>query len=691
MASFEIPSAGLHLSPHTADKAAAVNLPTPILRLDLLQEKTKDILSFLKAGKKVYLHTGKQPAVQYGENRLKLQNGTDTFASELYGKSKGSGEKVYFAGRLNHTLEVQKAREATAKVDSALAKLQSSLKSIKEEKAMNESSFVSSREEMKRFGKDHRPSPLLGARKDLLNPRSMPGSPYLNTANSPRPAPTSAPLMGGSFGRSSKDKIRLEAIKIPLIHLLASRPMSVKAIAEKLRAPKEDCDRLLDKHAHDSQAMAGKKELKDKSYRDLNVWKFPYPNEADRKAAIDRAIHAYDRLRLGMDEGVWQLLLPKERRGKGKVLSKLNFDKPTPSLKPPKLDDKGDASDVDSKPARKVSEKRKAEGGDEGPKKRVKASSPAATKKKEVKAGRSPMPGSKIKSSERIEDSDEEAEAVPVAAAKPSTSPVKKQHHPSTAPASPTIKRTLSPSPKKQQHKPTLSSSSSSGDNSDGQSTKHSLKPPSKDPATSKHSPRPRHGSSPQKPSPLGSSPPTNSIDTDSSSTGKAASQSSAPSSPPSSADMPIAKHKSKYSPIINNERPREVSRGRPPVKRKSDEHDSEPPPKRQQVNGVHTSSKLTNGITNDTPPVVERKISDSEVSSSPEKGGPVREEVMDDAKRFQLYYKKYKDTHERLSKVPEEVRDQKEMDDLLKMHQRLKEMKAEIWNNWCRVEKTSG
>ena len=121
-------------------------------------------------------------------------------------------------------------------------------------------------------------------------------------------------------------------------------------------------------------------------------------------------------------------------------------------------------------------------------------------------------------------------------------------------------------------------------------------------------------------------------------------------------------------------------------MKRKSDEQD-EPPAKRQQVNAVQTSSKLTNGVTPDIPDL-QRKISDSELSSSPDKAAPAREEVMDEAKRFQLYYKKYKDAHEKLSKMPEEERDQKEVDDVVRMHKRLKEMKAEIWGNWDKVEK---
>jgi RNA polymerase II elongation factor ELL len=669
MASFEIPSTGLHLSLHpSADKAGPEELRASIFRLDLSEEKTKDILKFLKAGKPVSLHTGNQTSLQFGENKIKLQNVVDTFSSEIYSRSKGNADKMYFSGKLHHTLEVQKAREDTAKANDALATLQHSLKSLKEEKAMNETTFVSSREDMKKIGKDHKPSPLVGGRRDFLKVRSTPSSPYLNAANSPRPGPTSAPLSA----TTNKDKIRLEAIKIPLIHLLASRPMTAKAIAEKLRAPKEDCDRLLDK-------------LREKAYRDLDVWKFPFKSKEDRQAAIDRAIHAYDRLRLDKKDHLWQLLLPKEERGKGKVLSRLNFDKPDPTLKPMKIDERGDTSDVD-KTTKKVSEKRKAEDGDGGPKKKVKVSSLTLTKKKDVKPGRSPAPAGKFKSSERIEDSDEEADAA-ATPAKRIESPIKKAQ-PLTAPASPAIKPTMSPSPKKQLHKSSLSNSSSSGDNSDFVDSKHSLKPPSKDPLTSKHSPRSRHDSSPQKPSPLGSSPPTNSTDTDTSSTGKEASQSSAPSSPPSSTEMPVPKQKNTYSPIIT-ERPRDVSRGRPTVKRKPEEYGQEPPPKRQQLNGVHTSSKLTNRVTQHKP-VLERKISDSERSSSSEKVGPAREDVVDDAKRFQKYYTRYKEFHDKLSKIPEEERDEKEVDDLLRMHNRLKEMKAEIWVNWDKAERTT-
>ncbi|RMD43027.1 hypothetical protein DV735_g2138, partial [Chaetothyriales sp. CBS 134920] len=691
MNTFEIPSSGLRLAHAPADKAVAAPHPGPVLRLHLVQEETREIIHFLKSGRPVQLQTGRQPAIQYGDHKLKLQNAPDTFPSEIYLRPKGAGDMLYFAGKLSHTLEIQQARQDTAKADDALAALQSSLKSLKEEKAMNETSFVNSREDMKMVGKDRRASPLLGGRKDLLHPRSIPGSPYPNAINSPRAGLTSAPLMPNS----SKDKIRIEAIKIPMIHLLAMRPMTAKEVADSLRAPKDDVDRLLEKHAPTTTA-SGKKELRDRSYRDLDVWKFPYPKDEDRQAAIDRAISAFDRMRVDQSDVVWQLLLPKKERGKGKVLSKLRIDN-QPAKPRPKAADKSETSDAEPKTARKGPEKRKAEGENDGPQKKAKPSTTAVKKKQEAKASRGPAADSKVKSSEKIEDSDEEASLVPVAPAKKAPSPAKKAPSPAkkapspakksqvqsgSAPASPSVnQRKASPAARKPQHKTALSTSSSSGDNSDTHAMRHSRNQPAIELGSAKQSPRPRNGSSPQKPSPLGSSPPTNSTDTDSSSTDKAASQSSAPTSPPSSTDIPIAKQKSRYSPINTNSQ-RDVSRGRSAVKRVAEEAESSRPPKKQQMNGIH-SSKV------DKPPL-KRKISDSGQSSGSDKTGPGRQVVMDEAKRFQRYYKKYKDAYDKLSKEPEKERDDKEVDDLIRMHKRLSEMKSDIWDNWNKIEKAS-
>src|SRR6201999_2739854 len=144
---------------------------------------------------------------------------------------------------------------------------------IQEERASNETI-------LKHNGpkKGIKPSPLLGQGSALIKEhflgtlnRSTPGSPFLSASYSPRLGPTSAPL---ASGMSTKDKIRLDAIRIPLVHLLAVRPMTPKAICDQLHATKDDLDKLLDKVSWESKAEEGKRELKEKIYRELDVWKF---------------------------------------------------------------------------------------------------------------------------------------------------------------------------------------------------------------------------------------------------------------------------------------------------------------------------------------------------------------------------------------------------------------------------------
>ena len=693
MMALQIPTGGLKLSRPKTGPSKDGDQHSQVVSLDIAENKTKELLKALKSGKKVSLHSGRQPSIRYVDYRLPLQTAPSKYASELYTRSKYDETALYFSGALSHTLELRDAVEASAGANSALETLQSTLKSMKEERALNETYIVRSRDDLKKSGKgEHRASPLLGYRKELLGgaPRSTPSSPYLSASYSPRPPPTSAPAQTGAV--TSQDKIRQDAMKISIVHLLASKPMSSKAVQATIRASKDDCDRVLEKHAQDCQSMSGKKELKQRAYRDLDVWKFPYDRPENRAAAIERAIHAYDRMRVEKSDPLWQMLLKPEERGKGKMLSKLNFNKPTPTPKPHESKDEMSETDPVRSPKKTSSAgtkniDRSRHDVDRAGSKHH-ASSPAVQRKRELSskpASQNPKPESRFKSSEVIEDSDEEAKAAEEILAKPKAA---KQQERTVAPAHSSTERMTSSSPKKHLHNSTKSNSSSASDSSDSRTSNATLKPPVGDSsAYSQRSPRPRHDSSPQKPSPLGSSPPTTSTDADSSSSNKGTSQSSAPSSPPSSIDMPVAKQKQKYSPIITD-RPRDASRDRVATKRKSNEVEEAPASKRQQMDRPDTP-KLANGLHKHTDrPHFERKISESERSSSPEKPGPVREDVVDQAKRFQLYYKKYKDLHEKIANIPEKDREDKETEDLYKMHERLAEMKTDIWKKWEKVEK---
>jgi RNA polymerase II elongation factor ELL len=672
-----IPASGLSLS--YADPQQKDDIPSQIVRLDLAQDKFRDILAQLKNGNKVSLQTGKQAAVQYGGDKLLLDASSEAFPAEIYSRSVDDKGKMFFSGKLSLHLEMQKAREATAGSDAALAVLQNTLTSMKEEQMNNEASIFGTKS-----GKGVKP---MQSRKDLLSAApSRPSSPFLGSAFSPAIGPTSNPLLGS--GSNTKDRMRFEAMKVPVMHLLASRPMTCTAIAEKIRAPRSECERLLDKIARDTPTSAEKKELKDKTYRDLDVWKFRYPSEEDRQAAIERAILAFDRMRIEKTDNLWQMLLKTEERGKGKTLSRLNFDKPAPAPKPASTQKKTETSDdaeASHLSAKKATTKTGEKKSHKEPQTKSRAVSPPPPKREPV-GRRGPTTDNKFKSSERVEDSDDEASTVEVIPRQP----LKKKEKENPPLMTKAKDRVSSPASKKPTHKASTSSSSSTSENSDTSQAKKSLKPPSNENnSTSKKSPRARHGSSPQKPSPLGSSPPANSTDFDSSSstTTKGTSQSSAPSSPPSGNEMPVSKQKQKYSPVVGD-RARDVSQNSLPAKRKQDESGSVPPAKRHQVNGVHT--KATNG----TPkalerPTLARKVSESERSSSPEKPGQARDDVLDRAKQFQLYYKKYKNLHDKISRTPEKDRDGVDTDKLWEMHKRLKEMKTEIWSSWDKVERT--
>ncbi|KEF56880.1 uncharacterized protein A1O9_07070 [Exophiala aquamarina CBS 119918] len=738
MATFNVPEKGIVVQ-HDSRTASPDQQPLQVIQLDLVDNLTKDILRSLKTNEPVRLRCGKKPVVQFGKKSIPLASTTATFPSEIYSNPPHNHNTLYFSGKLSHTLEVRKAEEDTAGSDEALAALESTLKSIQEQRASNETSIIGSKDGRK-GNRDHKVSPLISQnaslRKDFdhLMPRSTPSSPFLSANYSPRLGPTSAGL---GTGISTKDQVRLDAIKIPLIHLLAIRPLTSRGVAEKLRAPRDEVEKILEKVARDTQVGDGRKELKEKTYRELNVHKFNYRTPEDRQSAIANAITAYDRIRVDKKDPLWQLLLPENERGKGKCLSKLNFDKPTqvPSHAATRPGDDSNESkaDVSDREPGKVKAKKGIVTTHRKPKDKPTTARPSAKADANVPprpkdmSSKQTKPDGKFKSSERIEDSDEEANAAEALVAKPKARPAatgkasavpnakRKPGQEQSKPSTPS--HIISP-PKKTVHKTSLSGSSSgSGSGNErprinpNSETSKSLQPQSRpDPSitsNSRISPRPRHNSSPQKPSPLGSSPPTTSTDVENSSSSKASNQSSAPSSPPSGTDMPqVEQQNNKYSPVISSDKAGNQSRGRSPVRRKADmAEDARPtkrkaetapnddrPAKRTQHEKTLINGTTPNASTKPQRVAPRRQNSDSHSSrcSSPEKPGPKREDVILDARRFQKYYKRYKDLYDRIASVSETERDDKDMDDLWKMHKRLKEMKADIWGNWDKVEKIS-
>lgn len=110
-------------------------------------------------------------------------------------------------------------------------------------------------------------------------------------------------------------------MRFALIHLLAVGPLSEQDIHQKTHIPKAQLSSLLPKIA-DKQGLTW--ELSSKPYKELDPWSFKYTSD-QRTLAIDHAVRAFDRARIPKEDKAWQILLRKEERNKGKILSRLHL------------------------------------------------------------------------------------------------------------------------------------------------------------------------------------------------------------------------------------------------------------------------------------------------------------------------------------------------------------------------------
>ena len=117
---------------------------------------------------------------------------------------------------------------------------------------------------------------------------------------------------------------RIKALRVPLVHLLAIRPVSAKFLAREMRCKEDDVLETLAKIGKPARLDPSKFDLKDQYFKELDVWSWKYADQHDRDLAIQRATSAFDRIRLPPMDPIFQKLLPTKDRGKGKTLSKLD-------------------------------------------------------------------------------------------------------------------------------------------------------------------------------------------------------------------------------------------------------------------------------------------------------------------------------------------------------------------------------
>lgn len=537
----------------------------------------------------------------------------------------------------------------------------------------------------------------------------MPSSPAIGASRSPAIAPpSSAPIVC-----DEKTK-KLQALRTPLIHLLAVRQVSAKFLSQKTCCSEDECNEVLNKVGQKHYLDQAKWNLTDKSYKELDVWAFPYPSEFERQFAIDRAVAAFDRMRISREEHIWQMLLPKDERGKGKILSKLNLHSgplaksTTPRIHVQATDDSaqgghetGNDSDKkdrlgpnDAHPmARSKSQdqitKKKVSEREAQSKRLLKNPKKAATPKPReapsiVKKGFKKTAAASIntpKSAEFVHESDEDEDMIDVEN-KPASSATQAEEVKWTpkvdykTSSGPSTKPKISEGKGLKTQKKALASlhkpagSKSAAPNASISKARNKLSDSSQ---TSVPKAKSVSRTSPHKPSPLGSSPPTNASDLDNDATSHLTS---------SNSSTPLATQ----SRIINGTtvsiNARISSQSAPktteiPLKRKADEIEA-------NVNNL--SGSLTNGRSNSvkrhkapilSPPPSDRSSSTATTSRS---SSPPSIRTIDKALHFKTYYARYEKLHRELS----ERRDRSEADveKLFEMHKRLVALKDEISRN---------
>ncbi|KAL3422125.1 hypothetical protein PVAG01_06281 [Phlyctema vagabunda] len=689
MPSLTIPESGLELS--TERESSAKATPMAAFGLTLSDSMIEDMIRCVQENKPIQLSLGDCPKINYGSKTQHLSSSTDPFTHEIYKSSpttdssdmaptnQSSNDRPMkiirvqpkpfpgFAAHLGCTFKPiprpsastastsnKAAKTNAAPADAALAALQGALATENAKKAGNTTKYI--KEALPLPGKRGQPVKAASKSKFLsqtrgLNDaaRSMPTSPALSGTGSPSLAPTSVPL-------SEQQATQAKATRRPYIHLLALAPMSQAAISERVQGSDHEIRLALEKVA-DINETTGKWELRKNYWKELDVYSFKYDSDEDRQKVIDNAVRQYDKARMGVSEPQWDRLLPREERGTGKCLSKLQAKIATGTAKPPKINvshaegsgrDTPGGNDDDSLESSQVS---RAKGGESMSRSNSQPTIPKTkkTSEREAQAKRllsktGPKPAAKpapkktkasiekektkALSSQYIEDSDEEAgDVVVVEPRKPAPKPMKRSRDDdvetsdsSNVPLSKKFKKNTS------DHRISDASHSSRATHYSAVSQK------SKD-------------TSPRKSSPLASSPPTNASDFENESGSNR--RTSSVNSP---FDAPTAKPKRKYEDEVR----------RPAPSGNSSTSSSQPAPKRQKSSSFSSSTSAGSPKSYGLP---------SNMVNS--------QELMELARKYKMFYPKYIQLHKELSAL--RVHDREKEEELRDMHDRLSRMKSKL------------
>ena len=477
--------------------------------------------------------------------------------------------------------------------------------------------------------------------------------------------PTSQPT-------NSHDNI-VSALRVPIIHLLAREPATEASLAATCRTSLAVIRDVLPKIAKRSTSDADKWQLTDKSFREVNPYKFPYKSSEDRQQAIDGAIRSFDRQRLSKDDKLWQILLPREERGQGICLSRSTVKapeaKPKASTPMQKISDLTKKKPVVKKAADKAIVEKK----------------PRVAKAAEIKP-KSSMKEKYLAREQPIVKEVKETKGEPTIAAAPAM-PTPSSSTPRPAvPSHRSTPSTDAPKPRTNNTTPRVKPKMSGRDTQRERPANRPFKPTM--PVNTK----------PKNPSPLSASPPLNASDfEDSHPVHKALAAAPSPAKSSGNSDRSLKRKANDIESDIHNhnlatkkphaDRTPSHTNGRlsgstpsstSSLKRKSDDSSSSntptTAPKVRKVANIDTG--LASRYHHNNPRASPGASSSS--TTSPSMPSLSFRQTVELSQKFQRYYKKYEELYWQLTEA-EKPPTEAQRNDLLKMHKKLEEMKREI------------
>ncbi|KAF9773059.1 hypothetical protein IL306_009173 [Fusarium sp. DS 682] len=371
MNSLKVPESGLQLEGSTGKDAS---LPSQAFALTLSDIVIEDMIKCVQNGDGIQLSLGANPVsfspqnllsqriktLLYGSKSHTIEPPSDSNPYDLYltrpFESTRTAEKIPYTGSLfekpsGATSKKSKASKADNTNDSKTVKSSKSTQSGRDsdiEALQNGlAAHAASREKTRVVDRLPAKKATIKNKGKLLDstPRSIPPqSPGQVSLGSLTPNPT-----------TSQPLDRAKGDRAMLVHELAVQDRSFDYLSKKWEGKREDMEPTLRKVADDLDDN-NKWSLKKKSWRELDVWNYDYDTQEVRQKAIDNAVRQYDKQRVTISEPEWDRLLPKEERGTGKSLSrvqaKITKTVSTPSINVEMADggttprDSGDSQDA---------------------------------------------------------------------------------------------------------------------------------------------------------------------------------------------------------------------------------------------------------------------------------------------------------------------------------------------------------